>query len=82
MDLEPPLRKNHQVSFTDTKMQTETWRHCWKPTEVQQFAHKAVIHTAVVGRLFLEWMDLLVDYHHLLLDFFFSFRVLCSEGLM
>lgn len=81
MDLEQPMRKNNQVSFTDTKMQTETQRHRWKTTEVQRFAHKAMIHTVVVGGLSLEWMDLLAQRHHLSLDFFFSFRVLCSEGL-
>lgn len=82
MDLEQPMRKNRQVPFIDSKMQTETWRHHWKPTEVQRFAHKAVIHVAAVGGLSLEWMDLLAWYHHLSLDFFFSFGVLCSEGLM
>lgn len=82
MDLEQPIGKKHQDSFTDTKMQAETWRHHWKPMEVQQLAHKSVIHPAVVEGLSLEWMDLLARYHHLSLDFLFSYGVLCSEGFM
>lgn len=33
MDLEQQIRKNHRVSFPDTKMQTENWRYRWKAME-------------------------------------------------
>lgn len=62
-------------------MQTEIWRHHWKPSKVQLFAHKAVIHAAVVVGLSLERIELLVWYHHISLNFFFLFEVFCSEGL-
>lgn len=56
MDLEQSIREDHQFSSMGTRMQTEIQRHCWKCTDVQQFAHKALMHTEVEkGLSFSRW---------------------------
>lgn len=56
MDLEQSIREDHQFSFMDNRMQTQTQRHCWKHTKMQQFAHKAWMLAAIVeGLSFREW---------------------------
>lgn len=79
MDLEQPIKKNLQAPSTDTKMQ-RLEAAAGNAQRCSDFLTR-LIHAAVVGVLFLEWMDLLASYHHFLLDFFFSFGLLCSEGL-